>query len=50
MLVVVAGTRVPYLQHSNGGELTLHLRSLGDVSVSSNLVIQVRDLFRWAGV
>lgn len=47
MLVVVAGTRVPYLQRSNGHELRLHLRSLGDFYLSSNLVLQFKDLCRW---
>lgn len=47
MLVVVAGTRVPYLQRSNGHELQLHLRSLGDLKISSNLVISFHDLCRW---
>lgn len=46
MLVVVAGTRVPYLQRSNGHELRLHLRSLGDFYLSSNLVLQFKDLCR----
>ncbi|KAL4420202.1 hypothetical protein ABPG77_011418 [Micractinium sp. CCAP 211/92] len=46
MLAVVAGTRASYLQHSNGRELTLHLRSLGDLSISSNLVISFHDLCR----
>lgn len=46
MLAVVAGTRAAYLQHSNGQELTLHLRSLGDLTVSSNLVISFHDLCR----
>lgn len=41
MLVTVALTRVPYLQRSNGHELRLSLRSLGEVSLSSNLVLQV---------
>ena len=48
MLCVVAGTRVPYLQRSNGQELRLSLRSLGDFTISSNLVLQFRDLCRWA--
>ncbi len=46
MLVVVAGTRVPYLQRSNGHELRLHLRSLGDFYLSSSLVLQFKDLCR----
>ncbi|PSC70611.1 lactate permease [Micractinium conductrix] len=46
MLCVVAGTRVPYLQRSNGQELRLSLRSLGDFTISSNLVLQFRDLCR----
>lgn len=46
MLLVVAGTRVPYLQKTNGHELRLHLRSLGDFYISSNLVVQFRDLCR----
>ncbi|KAL4448522.1 hypothetical protein ABPG75_005741 [Micractinium tetrahymenae] len=46
MLAVVAGTRASYLQHSNGHELTLHLRSLGDLTISSNLVISFHDLCR----
>lgn len=47
MLVVVAATRVPYLQRSNGHELRLSLRSLGDFTLSSNLVVGFKDLCRW---
>ncbi len=46
MMSVVAATRIPYLQKSNGQEMFISLRSLCDVRVASNLVITVDDILR----